>query len=454
MKNKKDELKNRIKILGKIKIVNNKKSEIKKINHNLNKKNKKELKDKNKKKRNFQDYILEEEDEISIEESENYYGKKQETKRIIKTGKNYGKIKRSKNKKFFKYLDINKFYYKNIIIDKNSHITIQKLIILSLLLILSINLYNNNYNTDNNHLKNYKIINSINKTKKLNLDYNNNNFAIIQKHCAICGLFSFYIYFLGCVNNYILEGYIPIVDLKTYPNMYNNFSSNISYNPWEFLFEQPYGYTLEEVLKNVNKLKYFECGENYKRPGETNVYYNKILINFWHDIAFKYIPIKKEIINESDDIIKKLFQGSNNILGVMIRGTDYISKKPYGHPKPPDLNTSFSDVKKMDEKYRYDWIFFSSEDETIKEKFKNEFKDKIKYFDPMTKINYNYKKKDFLSNNLNIRGNMEYAKTYLINIYILSKCNDIIMCRTSGAAGLIILTNGFRNSLIYNIGYY
>ena len=41
-----------------------------------------------------------------------------------------------------------------------------------------------------------------------------------------------------------------------------------------------------------------------------------------------------------------------------------------------------------------------------------------------------------------------------MNIYILSKCTDIIMTRGSGGAGIIILTEGFRNSLIYNLPSY
>ena len=37
----------------------------------------------------------------------------------------------------------------------------------------------------------------------------------------MCGLFSFYIVHLGCINKYLTEGYIPIVDLKSFNNIYN-----------------------------------------------------------------------------------------------------------------------------------------------------------------------------------------------------------------------------------------
>ena len=45
-------------------------------------------------------------------------------------------------------------------------------------------------------------------------------------------------------------------------------------------------------------------------------------------------------------------------------------------------------------------------------------------------------------------------KTYLLTVVILSKCLDIISARTSGAAGVFILSKGFRNSLVYYIGDY
>ena len=237
----------------------------------------------------------------------------------------------------------------------------------------------------------------------------------------------------------------------SFKNAYNNFNTSNNINPWEYLFEQPFGYTLEEVLKKNNK-KFFDCIEEDSRPSETKIYYNRASIDFWHDFAMKYIPIKKEIIKESNKIMEVLFNGSKNVLGVKIRGTDYITKRPQGHPIPPKIENAINDVKNMTIKNKYDWIFFASEDETIKERFIKEFKDKIKYLNPDKKINYKYNEKRFFFNI--ISGDLEYAKNYVMNIYILSKCVDIIMTRGSGGAGIIILTNGFRNSLIYNLGSY
>ena len=135
------------------------------------------------------------------------------------------------------------------------------------------------------------------------------------------------------------------------------------------MFEQPFGYTLEEVLKYAKNKEKFECSEEDIKPSETLVYYNRVLIDFWHDISKKYIPIKKEIIDETNIIMKKLFNNSTNVLGVKIRGTDYISIKPKGHPITPNIDVVISDIKNMTRKNRYDWIFFASEDESKRKNY-------------------------------------------------------------------------------------
>ena len=73
---------------------------------------------------------------------------------------------------------------------------------------------------------------------------------------------------------------------------------------------------------------------------------------------------------------------------------------------------------------------------------------------PNITINYDYRKKGLLNSNENIKGNVEFNKIYFLNIIILSKCLDIISSRCSGAAGIFVLTNGFRNMKIYDLGEY
>ena len=67
------------------------------------------------------------------------------------------------------------------------------------------------------------------------------------------------------------------------------------------------------------------------------LYIKPVLLSFYHTIIHRYIPIKKGIINGANGIKSKLFKGSNNVLGILERGTDYITKKPRWHPIPPTV---------------------------------------------------------------------------------------------------------------------
>jgi hypothetical protein len=248
-------------------------------------------------------------------------------------------------------------------------------------------------------------------------------------------------------------GYIPIIDLKSFPNAYNKGNTSIM-NPWEFFFIQPYNYTLEEVKLYAKNIKYYKCTGKENRPREKKIYYNKNSIFFWHNFEEKFMPLKKEIIEESNSIMKQLFGNSTNILGVKVRGTDYISLKLKGHSIQPKIEKVILDVKMMDKKYKYDFIFFATEDEIIKKKFIPEFGDKLRVLNPKVKINYNYNNTYMINLNENIYGNIEYIRNYVLNIIILSKCLDIITSKCTGATGIFILTNGFRNAKIYNLGEY
>ena len=282
------------------------------------------------------------------------------------------------------------------------------------------------------------------------LDYKISKFAIIIRKCTHCGLFSFFITSLGCINKYFNKGYIPIINTKCFPNVLNGYK--LYDNLWELFFDQPFGFTLDDVLKNADNIEYIRCDGTSDQPSD-EIISDRIKINFWHNFAKKFMPIKTNIIELSNKIMKKLFNDSKNILGVLIRGTDYISKKPQSHPIQPTIDMVISDVRQLEIKNNYKYIFFSTEDEIIRRRFIKEFSSKIKQLHFFI-INYNYSSTNYLNFNENIYGNIQFNKQYLLNIIILSKCLDLVTSRCSGASGIFILTKGFRFVKIYDLGVY
>lgn len=270
-------------------------------------------------------------------------------------------MKENKNKSKFEYLNNNNIYCRGMSINK-------------IFIIIFLYLFNFFTNKNFNGLQNKNIIqiSNIKKNNKYKFlkkykNYDNFKFAILIYKCKTCGLFSFYIHYLGCIKTFINKGYIPIIDLISYPNIFNNFIINSSNeNPWELYFSQPYGFSLKNINKYaLNKKKFYCRPISPDKPDKSTIFINKYLMDFWHNFANKYIPIKKEIINEAKIIRKRVFKGLNNILGVLMRGTDYISMRPKNHCIPPKIETMIKDIKDMDRKNNYDWIFITTEDVII-----------------------------------------------------------------------------------------
>ena len=344
-----------------------------------------------------------------------------------------------------KFAPIKKIYGRKNIYEFNRVRYFFKIIIVFILIIaIIIKIYILNKNIKNN---NYGL-----SFKQKMSDYLTKKFAVFgRRECPYCGIFCFFIVHLGCVNKYVSEGYIPIIDMQNYDSIYNRGDRNLK-NPWELFFYQPNGYTLEEVKKYAKNIDYVKCHTDFYKPSEKFIYYQNDSMKFWHDIQQKYIPIRNEIINQVENNKKKFFGGSKNILGVLIRGTDYVSRKPKYHCIPPTVEQVIVDVKEMDQKYKYDYIYFTSEDEEIRKKFIPEFKDKVKYLNPKYSLNY-------INNNItDIKEQLKefhnFVRIYIINMVMISKCLDVVISRCHGAAGVFVLTEGFRNTKIYDLGIY
>ena len=281
----------------------------------------------------------------------------------------------------------------------------------------------------------------------------NKKFAILRRtNCEPCGLFSYYIVHLGCIINYLKHGYIPILEVASFSNIFTG-NNKPKDNPWEEFFNQPCGYTLNEVVK-MKDVKIFKCECVCDMPDEKTIYSNTIMLNYHHKIQEKYMSIKNNIYKEVEKIWQNLFGNSTNVLGIFIRGTDYISIEPSGHSRQPSTKRLINDVINMNKKNKYDFIFLGTEDNKIRNLFIKIFGKKLKYLIPKDKIVYNYNTGNYLTYNKNVFGNMNFSKIYLLSVIILSKCIDIISSRTSGAAGVFIISNGFRNKIVYYLGEY
>ena len=248
--------------------------------------------------------------------------------------------------------------------------------------------------------------------------------------------------------------------MGSFSNIFNGYKrAPEDQNPWEDFFNQPCGYTLNEVKKMSKNNKEIivenhECVCVADMPSEKEIYTNQTALSYYREIANSFMSVRKEIIDEVKILWQKLFNNSKNVLGILIRGTDYTSGQPYGHSIPPTPEDCIKDVEKMDAANKYDYIFIATEDSQIRTQFIGKFKEKLKYLLPKKEVEYDYSRGSFLSMYKDVYGNMDFHKTYLLSMVIVAKCIDIISARTSGACGAFIISEGFRNQLVYFLGEY
>lgn len=261
------------------------------------------------------------------------------------------------------------------------------------------------------------------------------------------GLFSNLLFVL---NHLIISdkyNYIPIVDMKNFPTLYNEKTKILgTYNSWEYYFDAVSKVNLDEVYQSKNVI-FADLNKN-----------NKIARNYKHSLILKrifkkYIKIKQKYHNNVKLFEKKNLKG-NKVLGVHFRGTDM---KTYpNHPLPPSAKQMLYLVEQALIKYKFDKIFLVTDQLKYLDLFKKKFGNKLCY---RNSFRSNKSKIFHLTERKNHRYNM--GVDALEDTLLMSKLNYLICSRSnmSDVASIMIsnklkileINNGFNpNKIIYS----
>jgi len=267
---------------------------------------------------------------------------------------------------------------------------------------------------------------------------------------GICGILLFT---LGDIEYADRHGYIPVVDLQTYPNTYLAASDVNKWNAWDFFFDGNKTVDIQTLCQTGNVIIH-DGILNFEMP-DYDILMNHEAespsLHRWKKILKKYIYIKKDILTEADRYISTFF-GDKKILGVLCRGTDFTSLKPKNHPRQPDVDEVIRKADFLIRNHHFDGIFLATEDHKIFFEFKNNFHEKLFcYFPPSVLYKDNY----FITNiPINTKIRYENAKKYLISILILSKCDSFIGGITSGSIASLLFSEKYQYTYIWKLGYY
>lgn len=168
-------------------------------------------------------------------------------------------------------------------------------------------------------------------------DPNKPTYYIIRRVSESSGLADRYSRVASHVWYALSKGWLPVVDMQNYPNPYLAPEKFGKENSWEYYFEQPLRIGLEQAYSGENII--LSTGnEKFRRPGTSMNYYenkNNILTEWRMLVKLGLLKVKPALMAEIAAVRQKLFAPNDRVLGVLLRGTDYVAARPHGHAIPP-----------------------------------------------------------------------------------------------------------------------
>ncbi len=272
------------------------------------------------------------------------------------------------------------------------------------------------------------------------------------------GLFAYYVFFAGQICDALKKGYLPVVDMQNYPSIYLDPNLVGKENAWEYYFRQPVGVTLEEAYNGENVLlasAHWIDGD--ERPGSGNAFFentNGLLTEWRMLVKLGLLQVQPKLYEEIISLRNKLFAPNDRVLGVVLRGTDYLARRPHGHYIQPPIEYALTKVIEKMNEWHCNKIFLASEDAKIIQTFKNIFQDTCVILD---RIYIYYDEKNALPIALYHikRENDPYllGREYLSQVLILSTCNCLVAGRCGATIGAMMMGN-FENVYTFNFGKY
>ena len=251
------------------------------------------------------------------------------------------------------------------------------------------------------------------------------------------------------------KGYSPVVDMMNCPNSYLADENLGRENAWDYFFEPLTGdsVSLEAAYKSKNvilsslypteKNYFFDARISLARGGDE---YKRV-----EDSFSKHIRIKENLVRRYEQIYSDII-GDKKVVGVLCRGTDYTSLRPYAHPIQPKVTDVTGKVDEFIAKYDCTHVYLSTEDEGIVKLFKEKYGEKLLVY-PREYVKES-EKGEVITDIINKSSKpADAGADYLGQIYVLSKCEYGILSLTS-ATPFVSFMSDYEDTYIWDLGRY
>lgn len=257
------------------------------------------------------------------------------------------------------------------------------------------------------------------------------------------GLMSILYKACGHVEYALEKGYIPVIDLKRFRTIYRSCS-------WSDFFDLC-------VVDDGGNESYRYIISTAGSPKDGPSLFGEYWAYAFHNFAEKgkwfwnHFSVNKDIMQMVEREAQLL--DIQNCVGLLLRGTDYLSLKPGGHPKQPDLEEVCQVID--------DWlthmdvnIFLVTEDCNIKNQIEERYRERVKVVSDDVYMEY-YKEGYMLADMMNKDQVYRDAVVYEKKIVLLSMCRYLIASKTNGSLMALIMNAGkYEKTHIFDQGMY
>ena len=247
---------------------------------------------------------------------------------------------------------------------------------------------------------------------------------------STAGLGWYIIYMLYGIRFAIENDFIPVVDWQNCKLPQYNAAKVGKENVWEYFFDQPCDITLEQAYESGD---FFTIDDIRGFVGRKNIDFEKIEdfysedIMEWRNYFQKYIRLRKEVKEYFEQCKQQQNLNKEEYIGVLARGTDYLTLKPTGHFKAVPVDELFELIDQCKNQRK---IFLATEDEQILKMFEDRYKEIVYSTDARrykhlghNTLNATYKEEDGFKRDLN----------YLYSLYMISTSSACIYSACGGA---------------------
>lgn len=273
------------------------------------------------------------------------------------------------------------------------------------------------------------------KSKCYGTEHPEKTFLVIRRNEPKVGIGSFVLSTLGWIRFAQNTGMLPIVDMQTLRTMYLSRNERGRLNAWEFFFKQPIGYALPDISRAAHVV--IATGIMPFR-GFMPTFSTEL--TEWHDIAQKYLHPSKQSSSAPFNVTKDL-------IGVLARGTDYVTLHPKDHPVQPSAEQL---IKRVRETNPNPTVYLVTEDAAILQSFRTEFGERLIAANQSC-VSY---KGGYIADRCNGKEARARGIAYLEALSNLAKCPTIVAGKTSGSLLAAILAPPTQESFYFNLGTY